>query len=64
MKKYYFKDLIKFLESKSLKIDHNFKNNEFFFGLSSIDKANSEEITFLSNSKYSFFLKNTKEVFH
>ena len=60
MKKYYFKDLIKFLESKSLKIDHNFKENEYFFGLCSIEKANSDQITFLSNSKYSNFLKTTK----
>ena len=55
-----FIDLIKFLSDKDIKIKSPLSNNEVISGISSLENANKNQISFFDNTKLLNYLKKTK----
>ena len=60
MTKYLFSDLKKFLISNNIKIISEFKDNDYFTGINSLDLSDNSELTFLHNTKYLNLIASTK----
>jgi len=59
MKKYLFNELKFFLKKKCINIEIDFKQDDFFIGLGSIQNCKSNYITFFHNLIYSKYLSKT-----
>jgi len=59
MKKYFFNELKFFFKKKFINIEIDFKQDDFFIGLGSIQNCKSDYITFFDNLIYSKFLNKT-----
>ena len=60
VKKFLYSELKEFLKSKLINIESTISDNSFFLGISSLECANENDITFFHNSKYSNLLTLTK----
>ena len=60
MKKFFYSELRNFLKSKSIDIESKISNNSHFFGISSLELAEENDLTFFHNSKYANLLTSTK----
>ena len=60
LKKIIYSDLKKFLKSKLVNVESSLSDDNYFLGISSLDLANDNDLTFFHNSKYSNLLSSTK----
>jgi len=60
MKKFFYSELRNFLQSKSIDIESTISNDSYFFGISSLELAEENDLTFFHNSKYANLLALTK----
>ena len=60
IKKFFYSELRNFLQSKSIDIESTISNDSYFFGISSLELAKENDITFFHNSKYTDLLALTK----
>ena len=60
MKKFFYSELRNFLQFKSIDIESTISNDSYFFGISSLELAKENDITFFHNSKYTNLLALTK----
>ena len=59
-KKFIYSELRNFLQSKSIDIESTMSNDSYFIGISSLELANENDLTFFHNSKYANLLALTK----
>ena len=52
MKKFLYSELKSFLQSKLIKIESIISDNSYFLGISSLEFAKENDLTFFHNSKY------------
>ena len=60
IKKFFYSELRSFLQSKSIDIESTISNDSYFFGISSLELAKENDLTFFHNSKYANLLALTK----
>ena len=60
IKKFIFSELKSFLKSESINIESTVSDDSFFLGISSLEFAQENNLTFFHNSKYINFLSFTK----
>ena len=60
IKKFFYSELRNFLQSKSIDMESTISNDSYFSGISSLELANENDITFFHNSKYANLLASTK----
>ena len=59
-KKFFYSELKLFLQSKSISIESKLLDNSFFLGISSLESAKENNLTFFHNNKYINLLSLTK----